>query len=135
VRIVIDTNVLVSGILLPESIPGRLFDHAELDGSLLFSQATFSELREVLWRPKFDRYLDAVRRDRFIGRCLDAAALVDTIRVIRACRDPDDDKFLEVAVNGKADALITGDTDLLVLDPFEGIPIITPAACLTKIGD
>jgi putative PIN family toxin of toxin-antitoxin system len=61
VRIVIDTNVLVSGILLPESIPGRLFDHAELDGSLLFSQATFSELREVLWRPKFDRYLDAVR--------------------------------------------------------------------------
>jgi predicted nucleic acid-binding protein len=66
---------------------------------------------------------------------LDAAALVDTIRVIRACRDPDDDKFLEVAVNGKADALITGDTDLLVLDPLEGIPIITPAACLTKIGD
>jgi predicted nucleic acid-binding protein len=64
---------------------------------------------------------------------LDAAALFDTVRVVRVCRDPNDDKFLEVAVNGRADTLITGDTDLLVLDPFERIPIITPAGYLSKI--
>jgi uncharacterized protein len=74
-----------------------------------------------------------VRRDRFLGRCLDAAALFDTVRVVRVCRDPNDDKFLEVAVNGRADTLITGDTDLLVLDPFERISIITPADYLSKI--
>jgi uncharacterized protein len=69
----------------------------------------------------------------FLGVCLDAAAPVDTVRVVRVCRDPNDDKFLEVAVNGRADTLITGDTDLLVLDPFERIPIITPADYLSKI--
>jgi uncharacterized protein len=55
VPIVIDTNVLVSAILLPGSIPGRLFDVVELSGNLLFSHNTFSELTAVLGRPKFDR--------------------------------------------------------------------------------
>jgi predicted nucleic acid-binding protein len=49
---------------------------------------------------------------------------------IRACRDPRDDKFLEVAVNGRADAIVTGDQDLLVLNPFQGIPILSPAGYL-----
>jgi uncharacterized protein len=47
---------------------------------------------------------------------------------IAACRDPKDDKFLELAVNGRADLIVTGDADLLALDPFRGIPIVTPAA-------
>lgn len=51
---------------------------------------------------------------------------------IRACRDPKDDKFLELAVNGSASLIITGDKDLLALDPFRGIGIITPAGFLKR---
>jgi len=43
------------------------------------------------------------------------------------CRDPEDDKFLETAVNGNADCLITGDKDLLIMHPFQGIPVLLPA--------
>jgi len=115
-------------------VPGKVFELAELGGNLLFSNATFSELRSVLHRPKFYPYLDASRRDRFIVRCLAAAAMIDIEQVVRRCRDPDDDKFLEVAVNGGAEILVTGDADLLKLDPFEGIPIVTPAGYLIHVG-
>jgi len=134
VRTVFDTNVLVSGALLPESVPGRAFEHVQLNGNLLFSEATFAELREVLSSPKFVRYLDSALRDRFLKRCLDAGISVGVSRAIRACRDPGDDKFLEVAVNGSADILVSGDADLLALDRIEGIPILSPANFLAGIG-
>lgn len=133
-RVVLDTNVLVSGILLPKSVPGRVFDLVQLNGNLLFSDVPFTELQVVLLRPKFERYLDPIRRDRFLARCQEASALVEIAQTIRACRDINDDKFLEVAVNGKADVLVTGDTDLLVLDPYESIPIVTPASYLAELG-
>jgi predicted nucleic acid-binding protein len=50
--------------------------------------------------------------------------------IVHACRDPKDDKFLQLAVNGNADFIIAGDDDLLVLNPFHGFPIITPASYL-----
>jgi putative PIN family toxin of toxin-antitoxin system len=134
VRVVLDTNVLVSSILLPKSVPGRVFDLVQLNGNLLFPGVTFAELQAVLLRPKFERYLDPIRRDRFLARCQEAGALVEITRTIRACRDVDDDKFLEVAVNGNADMLVTGDTDLLVLGRYEGIPIVTPAHYLATVS-
>lgn len=133
-RAVFDTNVLVSGALLPASVPGRAFDHTQLNGNLLFSEATFAELQEVLSRPKFARYLNTALRDRFLARCLDASIPIEITRTIRACRDPNDDKFLEVVVNGSATMLVSGDADLLALDPFEGIPILSPATFLAGIG-
>jgi len=59
---------------------------------------------------------------------LAAAEVVFITERIVACRDPKDDKFLELAVNGRADLIISGDVDLLALDPFRGVPIVTPAA-------
>jgi predicted nucleic acid-binding protein len=56
-----------------------------------------------------------------------AAELISIIEHVKVCRNPTDDKFLELALNGKADVIVTGDSDLLVLDPFQGIPIISPA--------
>jgi len=53
---------------------------------------------------------------------------------LRVCRDPDDDKLLEIAVVGRADYLVTGDQDLLILDPFQGIPILTPAEFLAALA-
>jgi predicted nucleic acid-binding protein len=67
-------------------------------------------------------YLDKVRQ------IFAKAEPVTIVERIAACRDPTDDMFLELAVNGRADMIVTGDLDLLVLHPFRGIPIITPLA-------
>jgi predicted nucleic acid-binding protein len=61
-----------------------------------------------------------------------AAVPVSITERIVACRDPTDDKFLELAVNGRPDVIVSGDRDLLVLDPFRGIPIITPAVFIQQ---
>lgn len=132
--VVLDTNVLVSGALLPRSTTGKVFEFAVFQDSLLFSEPTLSELRAVQSRPKFQRYLDLVRRDRFIARCIEASSVVEIHRRISACRDPDDDKFLEVAVNGGARCIVTGDADLLALHPFEGIAIMPPSDYLASVA-
>ena len=62
------------------------------------------------------------------------AELVPIVTRVVACRDPTDDKFLELAVNGGADMIVTGDLDLLVLHPFQGIPIIEPAAFVRGVA-
>jgi putative PIN family toxin of toxin-antitoxin system len=56
-----------------------------------------------------------------------SAETVPTVHIVRACRDPKDDKFLEVALNGTADAIVTGDADLLEMHPWRGIEVVTPA--------
>jgi uncharacterized protein len=131
-RIVVDTNVLVSRVLLPQSIAGRAVRSAVDAGQLLVSEATMQELAEVVARAKFDPYLSIVERQEFIRLLGRIVELVPIVRQVRACRDPRDDKFLEVAVNGRADLMITGDRDLLALDPFMGISIVSPAAYLTR---
>jgi putative PIN family toxin of toxin-antitoxin system len=62
------------------------------------------------------------------------AELVTIIEHVVACRDPTDDKFLELAINGRADRIVTGDPDLLVLNPFRGIPIVRPASFVQGVG-
>ena len=126
-RVVVDTNAIVSRLLLPASIPGQAVDKAVDEALLLISEATLEELADVLARAKFDPYVTVGERQEFL-RLLDRiAVIVPIIHTIRACRDARDDKFLELAVNGEAGLIITGDADLLELDPFQGIPIITPA--------
>ncbi len=78
-------------------------------------------------RPRIAPKIDPFFVDNLRG-IFAAAELVMIAEKITGCRDPDDDKFLELAVNGHADAIISGDEDLLVIDTFRGIPIITPAA-------
>ena len=77
-------------------------------------------------RPKFDRYVSRIVREPFLTAFLHAVETVVITETIRACRDEKDDKFLEVAVSGGASAIVTGDSDLLVLDPFGTIRILTP---------
>jgi putative PIN family toxin of toxin-antitoxin system len=83
---------------------------------------------------EFDRYASRASRREFIAFMHAAVHFVVIRRTIHACRDPHDDKFLDVVVNGGADVLVTGDADLLVLNDFEGVPILTPSKWLTKIG-
>jgi putative PIN family toxin of toxin-antitoxin system len=124
---VLDTNVLISRLLVPKGVSGQAVDHALARGILLVSEETLGELAEVLGRSKFDPYVSREDRRHFIELLGGVARLIPITRKLRACRDPKDDKFLDVAVNGGAKALVTGDRDLLELDPFHGVRIVGPA--------
>lgn len=126
-RWVLDTNVLVSRLLMPGGTAARAVDHALVLGVPLVSDETLHELADVLARPRFDRYVSLANRQRFIALLGGVARRVAISHRVQACRDPRDDKFLHVALNGGAEAIITGDTDLLVLDPFHGVRILRPA--------
>jgi uncharacterized protein len=131
-RVVIDTNTLISAILLPSSIPDAAVTHAMRFGQLLMSEDTLGELAEVLARPKFDRYVTVARREEYLRVLLPVVEIVEILQRVKICRDPRDDKFLEVAANDRAQVLISGDDDLLVLDPFLSTAIVTPAAYLQR---
>jgi putative PIN family toxin of toxin-antitoxin system len=133
-RWVVDTNLMISRLLLPGSLPAQAIDRALAPGDLLVSSATLEELAEVLERTKSECYVSKDERRRFFELLSRVAILVEITRPVKACRDPKDDKFLAVGVNGEADALITGDADLLALDPFLGIPILTPRSFLDRHG-
>ena len=125
-RVVADTNVLVSRLILPESLPAQVLRQVEFESLLLFSESTMNELADVLSRQKFDRYVGQDDRRGFIERLGKIAEFIPIIQLVRECRDPNDDKFLEVALNGSADVIITGDSDLLALHPWREISILTP---------
>jgi len=131
-RVVLDTNVLISGFLSTTSVPGRVLDQVVTSAHLLGTEETLEELVTRLMAPKFDRNLTRQHRRAALDRLIPLIEIVASVRVIRACRDPDDDKFLEAAVNGRADVLISGDKDLLALHPFLGIAILTPAEFLAR---
>ncbi len=132
-RAVVDTSVVISAMLLPRSIPRKAFDYVVEHGRLLISAATVAELDEVLRRPKFDRYVREEERLEFLAALVRVAEIVDINATITACRDPKDNKFLELAVSGEASHIITGDADLLVLHPFQEIAIVTPQAFLESV--
>src|SRR4051812_37844022 len=131
-RVVIDTNVLISSLLLATSTPARAVDKAVTNAQLVSTMETLRELIEKLHSPKFDRYMRPERRDSLLQRVASLVEIVDVLQSIRASRDPKDDKFLEAAVNGRADVIVTGDRDLLTLNPFRGVAIVTPAAYLAR---
>jgi putative PIN family toxin of toxin-antitoxin system len=125
-RCVIDTNVLVSAIVSSLSIPRQAVDKLLEEGIVLFSEATMDELKEVLFRTKFDRYVRREDRVLFLSQLESVVEFIPIIQVVQECRDPKDDKFLEVALNGRADVIITGDEDLRAMNPWREIAIITP---------
>jgi uncharacterized protein len=126
-RIVVDSNVLVSRLILPHSSPALAVRKAELEATLLISDATMYELADVLARAKFDRYVSIEDRKSFLRRLSYFAEFVPIIQLVHECRDPKDDKFLEVALNGRANLIVTGDADLLALNPWREIAILSPA--------
>jgi putative PIN family toxin of toxin-antitoxin system len=130
-RLVVDTNVVLSGLLFPGSIPSRALLKAQTC-TILASETTRLELVEVMERSRFDRYVEREVRQRLADEYGKACEMVEILFPIHACRDPKDDKFLEVAVHGLADLILTGDRDLLDLHPFHGIAILTPAEYLER---
>lgn len=127
-RVVIDTNVFISGLLSTTSPPARCVERAIEQGQLVASTATLRELMMKLLSPKFDPYVSRERREALLTRLAPLIEIVEIVQEVRACRDPDDDKFLETAVNGRADVVVSGDADLVELHPFRGIAILKPTA-------
>lgn len=124
-RCVFDTNVLVSALLFDRSKLARAFFVALRAGEVLVSADVISELSDVLGREKFRHYVNEEEHGRFLRSLLRETTLVEVREAVRACRDPKDDKFLELAVSG--------DEDLLTLDPFGGIRILTPDGFLKAL--
>ena len=125
-RIVIDTNVIVSALIFYKSTTMQAFREAKENGLILISAEILSELIDVLSRQKFDRYLSREIREDFLASLTRETELITITETIDICRDPKDNKFLELAISGNATHIITGDKDLLELNPFQGIPILTP---------
>ena len=132
-RVVFDTNVVISALLFPTSKPAHALERAIATGQLIATSATVRELVAKLVSPKFDRYVSRPHRDALLSRLAFFIEVVDVVEQIRASRDPGDDKFLEAAVHGNADVIVTGDRDLLELHPSRGIAILSPAAYLANL--
>lgn len=124
---VIDTNVLISAFLNPNSKPFLAFRLAREKGEIVFSPATFSEFKKLLFHSKFDKYLSKYIRYTNLNIVEKVMKLVTPTEIITICRDPRDNKFLELAVSCQATCIVSGDSDLLVLHPFRNIPIMTPS--------
>ena len=122
-----DTNTLISANLLPDSVNRKAFNKAREIGIPVYSIDTLSEFSKTLIRPKFDKYVSQTKRLDAIVAYENIGQLLKVTVKIERCHDPKDDKFLELAVEGGATCIITGDKDLLVLHPFKHIPIITAA--------
>jgi putative PIN family toxin of toxin-antitoxin system len=135
-QVVVDTNVLISAALSPDGAPARLLRRLHRESRLVFAPATFDELRTRLWLPKFDRYASIESRRRFLSNTRESARWHEVPASLNAqtwCRDPNDDKFIALALAAKATWLITGDDDLLCLDPLGELRILTPRAALDEI--
>lgn len=132
-RLVLDTNILISASLTPGR-PFQVLQWVLSHGVVIFSDATFEELATRLKKPKFDRYVGRELRDELLADLQAAAEWISIAGALHACRDPDDDKFLETALAGRADCIVTGDADLLALDPFESIAIKTASGFLDLVS-
>lgn len=132
-RVVLDTNILISAALRPSGSPREVVDAIRSqNGVLLFSDETFNELRTCIHRPKFDRYVGEIGRWIYLAQLEEVSEWVPITGSRMGCRDPDDDKLLETALTGQANCLVTGDKDLLDMNPFRDIPILTPAGFLVR---
>jgi len=132
-RVVVDTNIFVSAALKDNSLPTLAVRLVQERGTFLKSGVTEAQFHEVLERPYLARLITMASLD-WLNRVMASAELVAVTESIAACRDPTDDKFLEVAVSGRADLILSGDADLLVLDPFRGIPILSAAVFLQTVS-
>ncbi len=126
-RVVVDCNVLISAALSKNGTSAKAIKVAEDFHQMILSAKTLREFSDTLLKTKFDKYFRPIDvRFAIISRYFNRCELITPFHSIKACRDPKDDMYLELALSGKANCIITGDPDLWELNPFETIPIISP---------
>ena len=127
-RVVLDTSMLIGAILKPRSIPAQALNLATEHAEILVSEETLAELARVIQRPQLDRYRSPVERETFYRTYAEVALMIAVTEPVVACRDPNDDKFLSVAVAGGASLIVSSDMDLLSMQQFGVIPILSARA-------
>ncbi len=133
-QVVVDTNVIISAALSPRGTPAPLLRRFLREGQLVFSLATFDELKTRLWRPKFDPYFTMEERQAVLHDMASSARWCESSHAEGSwCRDPDDDQFVALALAAGATRLISGDDDLLCLDPLGELRLLTPDAALAEL--
>ena len=133
-RVVLDTNVLISAVISPGRKPFACLMRAGRGGMLVTSAALMEEFEVCLLRPRIERRTTAGERVVILDVLRNHSQFVDPAPLPPTCRDPDDDIVLATAIAGTADVIVTGDQDFLVLDPFRGVRILTPAAFLDAVA-
>jgi putative PIN family toxin of toxin-antitoxin system len=136
-RVILDTSTLVSAALRIGSVPHQALARALGSCHVCASAETLAELEQVMNREKFDRYLDLESRRAFVALVRRNVHLFAVDGALLAtgpqCRDAKDQPFLALALAAEAKTLVSGDEDLLVLHPWNGIPILTPAEFLVHV--
>lgn len=126
-RVVLDTNILVSFAIRPNPEFERIFDYIALHGMSLVSEETLAEVFDVLSRDKFRRYIPLDQGIEYVEWYAGISEQIAITEQVVACHDPKDDTFLSAAVGGKADCIVAGDHHLLDMMSFRGIPVYRPA--------
>lgn len=121
-------------MLFEGSNPDLAIRYALQNGNILFSLELIEEIDEVLSRAKFRKYITDQEREEFLDSFIDRGILIEVVDVVNECRDAKDDKILELSLSGKADLIISGDKDLLVLNPFRSIQIQSVEQFLKSVG-
>ena len=129
-RVVVDTNVWVSRLLLSGSVAALALDKALGSSEVMVSESLVAELANVLSREKFDRYVPVQDREEFLRRVPKVATVAPVLTEVEVCRGPDDNQVLALALDSGSDYIITGDRDLLMLHPWRGVKIVPPRAFL-----
>lgn len=127
---VIDTNCFVSANLIKNSKSAKAFDTVLNYGRIALSNEIFNEYTEILYREKLDKYLTDIQRVKALSMVKRNAIFFQPVEIVNECRDPKDNKFLELAVASNAVCILTGDTDLLIMNPFRKIEILEPVRFL-----
>lgn len=137
-RVIFDTSTLVSAALRVGSVPHQALLTALCFCDVCASAETLAEIEVVFNRRKFDRYLNLEERQAFIANLhrsvrMFAVQNADIAEIESSCRDSRDDQFLALAQTAEADTVVSSDQDLLVLNPWRGVPIVTPAEFLAQL--
>ena len=132
-KLVIDTNILISAALSAHGAPAKVVRCALAQHRLVFSPATFAEVRTRIYRPKFDRYISLENRERLLHDFNAAAHWVDIGEPASYCRDRNDDAFIETALKAQSDYLVSGDKDLLEAPDVPGLTIISAQRALVVL--
>jgi putative PIN family toxin of toxin-antitoxin system len=134
--IVFDTSAVVSAALKIDSVPERALLRAEEVDVFALSEAVEAEIAEVLTRPRFAQAVPPERREHILEVLRGEAVWFEPSVRVTDCRDPKDDKYLELALAAGAETIVSSDDDLLVLHPWRGVRILRPAdyLSLTQAG-
>jgi putative PIN family toxin of toxin-antitoxin system len=130
--IVVDASTLVSAAFRRGRVPDLAVRHALRTGQIAVSDPVMAEFLDVLYRPGLARFIEPELRADLLGQIRAGATVVRPTVTVTDCRNPKDNKYLELALAAKAATIVSSEEDLLVLHPWRGVRILKPAAYLAE---